>query len=306
MIALRKVAEDADSITLEWDAVAGATGYRFSSSLTSKRPHTWDSSRTRVKFAKGGEWYRVEALGVTEAGQFPAVEPPPPPPPNPPPPASTISPSEFTARATAGATIENVTVTGSVSVRNPDVTIKGCTIKGSITFEGGGHRAKMLNSSAGGLYIFGVDDTLIEGNSFDGHAYGTVSQNLIWEQPIGAVPQRTIIRGNTFRRFYGDDPSIHSEALFIGYSDGGLIEGNTFIDNGNTAHIFFSYWSSSANPSKRASNWCVRGNTFGPTHGAYFSVNFREEIRASDNIRVQPGQSTVAALTSHPQFNGNC
>jgi hypothetical protein len=35
-----------------------------------------------VRFAKGADWYRVEALGVTETGEWSAAEPPPPPPPD--------------------------------------------------------------------------------------------------------------------------------------------------------------------------------------------------------------------------------
>jgi hypothetical protein len=73
---LRKKSENADTITLEWDAVAGATGYRFSSSLTNRRSHTWDATRTDVKFSKGAEWYKVEALGVVDADTWPDTTPP--------------------------------------------------------------------------------------------------------------------------------------------------------------------------------------------------------------------------------------
>jgi hypothetical protein len=50
------------------------------------------------------------------------------------------------------------------------------------------------------------------------------------DEPAGVVPQRFRIEDNTFRNYhYCADESVHSEALYIGYSDGGLIEGNLFV-----------------------------------------------------------------------------
>lgn len=73
MIVLRKAGETPTTITLEWDPVAGASGYRFQSAGTApKWSHTWDGTRTTVRFAKGQEPYRVEALGALDAGVYPA------------------------------------------------------------------------------------------------------------------------------------------------------------------------------------------------------------------------------------------
>jgi len=81
---LRKKAETNTKITLEWDSLPGAIGYRFQSALTEpKWSHTWDGTKTEVTFAKTS-WYKVEALGVEDSGQYPSVAPPPPPPPPPP------------------------------------------------------------------------------------------------------------------------------------------------------------------------------------------------------------------------------
>ena len=105
------------------------------------------------------------------------------------------------------------------------------------------------------------------------------------------MPDGWVIRNNEFRNYYVDDGSTHSEALFIGYSSKGLIEGNTFTNNGNTSHIFFSYWGSVADPgSSYPRNICVRGNTFNETHTAYSDVNFRAEIPPSANIDIDPDQ----------------
>jgi hypothetical protein len=70
-LTLRLVSQTATATTLEWDPVPGADGFRFSSSLTSKRPHTWDGSRVRVTFAAGAAWYKVEALDVSAEDDYP-------------------------------------------------------------------------------------------------------------------------------------------------------------------------------------------------------------------------------------------
>lgn len=74
-LMLTKLSETATRITLGWTPVPGAIGYRFQSKTTApKWSHTFDASRSQVTFAKD-EWYKVEALGVEEAGQYPAVIP---------------------------------------------------------------------------------------------------------------------------------------------------------------------------------------------------------------------------------------
>jgi len=44
-----------------------------------KWAHTWDATRSQITFSKAS-WYKVEALGVREAGEYPVPTPPPPPP----------------------------------------------------------------------------------------------------------------------------------------------------------------------------------------------------------------------------------
>lgn len=58
---LRKIAEDAKTITLGWDAVPNAYGYRF---FADGHPVSWtaDHTRTSVKFAKGAAEYKVLVL----------------------------------------------------------------------------------------------------------------------------------------------------------------------------------------------------------------------------------------------------
>lgn len=75
MIQLRKKTGTATSITLEWDPVPGAIGYRFQSAASSIWSHTFDSTRTSVKFSKAA-WYKVEALGVKDVGLYPTTPQP--------------------------------------------------------------------------------------------------------------------------------------------------------------------------------------------------------------------------------------
>lgn len=75
MIVLRKVSEDNTTITLAWDAVPGADGFRFTAEKQPKPSHTWDGSRTAARFAKGSAWYKVEALNVQDEGMWPLVDP---------------------------------------------------------------------------------------------------------------------------------------------------------------------------------------------------------------------------------------
>lgn len=83
MIALTKRSETATTLTLGWTPVPGCIGYRFSSEKQAKPSFTWNPATSSVKFAKGSAWYKVEAFGVSEAGDYSPSAPPPPPPPPP-------------------------------------------------------------------------------------------------------------------------------------------------------------------------------------------------------------------------------
>lgn len=75
-LTLTKLSETASKITLGWTPVAGAIGYRFqSASQAPKWSHTWNAAQSQVTFSKAA-WYKIEALGVEEAGEYPSVVPP--------------------------------------------------------------------------------------------------------------------------------------------------------------------------------------------------------------------------------------
>jgi hypothetical protein len=190
------------------------------------------------------------------------------------------------------------TVTGDIRVGRAQLTLEGGTFSGIIEFGPEASGATLRNSTVLGFNVFGADSVLLEGNTFDGQ--GRVSSNQLWDSPAGNTPDNWVIRSNTFRNYYRD--GSHSEAIFVGYSRNGLIDGNSFSNNGNTSHIFFSWFGSQAQPSTTyPRDMCVRGNSFGPTAGAYYDVNFREEIPASANIKIQRNASST-----NPEFYGDC
>lgn len=77
MIQLTKISETASKITLGWSPVPGAIGYRFQSALQApKWSHTWDATRSQATFGKAA-WYKVEALGLADSGEYPAAAPAP-------------------------------------------------------------------------------------------------------------------------------------------------------------------------------------------------------------------------------------
>jgi hypothetical protein len=78
MMQIRKVSETAETITLGWDPVPGADGYRFYSAGV-LRSKTMDPNRKTVKFSKGQEPYKIEAVVLTpiDSGTYPATDPEP-------------------------------------------------------------------------------------------------------------------------------------------------------------------------------------------------------------------------------------
>ncbi len=204
-------------------------------------------------------------------------------------------------------------VSGDLTMKREDVTIDGAHVEGGIDFEPGSDGSAFVDGASAGFGIFGADDIVLRGNLFDGQ--GIRKDNPIWDRPAGSAPDRFKIIGNTFENFYDDrSEDVHSQAIFVGYSTNGLIDGNTFVNNGSTAHIFISYWGELAegeNASAAQSmprNICIRRNTFGPVHGAWYAVNFREEITPTSGIKVAPSNNAQngLGLVSDGRYLGPC
>jgi hypothetical protein len=176
------------------------------------------------------------------------------------------------------------TVTSDATISRANVTVQKGTF-GGLRIDPSADNVTVEDGKMRELYVAdgGVANFTLQRNVLDGEC--RVAQNWIY----GATNFRFL--GNTFRNYHVcSDESIHSEALFIAaHNDGGLIEGNTFIDNGTTGHIFFSWWGGTAGVD-HPRNVCVRGNTFIRSHG-YYHIQYREEIPTSSGIRVEPPPS---------------
>jgi len=232
-----------------------------------------------------------------------------------PPPGSTMTGAQFeSACNVAGAVIDSVSVTATVSVScaAQNVTVRNSRISGVVVnIEPGatGFHFDNTDIADGGFNIWGADNVTIENGAFDGA--GNESSNQMWDKPAGNGPQHIVIRGNSFSNYRGATCDTHGEALFIGgYSNDVLVDGNTFSQNGCTSHIFFSYFGNDALSGYRSAqvprNVCVRGNTFGSRYlQTYFDVNFRSEVAAvgpaATGIKVQPG-----SVTTNPEFDAVC
>jgi hypothetical protein len=200
----------------------------------------------------------------------------------------------------------------SVSCAAANVSVKDSKLSGIVlNIEPGasGFRLDNTDIADGGFNIWGADNVTIVDGSFDGG--GDVTSNQIWDKPAKNGATGLLIARNSFSNYRGGDCNVHGEALFIGgYTSDGVIENNTFSNNGCTSHIFFSYFGNDAlsgyNSAQVPRNICVRGNTFGSRYlQTYFDVNFRSEVASvgptATGIKVQPN-----AVTTNPEFNAVC
>jgi hypothetical protein len=285
-------------------------------STTPKAPRTSPVPNPRIPAppATATPSPKPSAPGTPPTASAPPASPAPAAPPAPPAfgPGGTLtlsgsySPDAFDAAVTiAPPGLLNVrgpyTLTNDIEISRPGLRLDGANVTGGVLFTETARGSSFVNGSADSFAIFGADDVLVEGSTFEGH--GEVKDGaIIWDEPTGNTPDGWVIPGNTFRNFYIDNgQDVHSQAIYVGYSTDGLIE-NTFTNNGTTSHIFFTWFGNLAEPSTSfPRNICVRGNTFNETHGAYYDVNFRAEIPVSANIKIQRNASS-----SDARFFGSC
>ena len=316
-------------MTVVWSAVTGATNYRIyrAGNQIGQGPGSsggyadaWADSGlvcgTSYVYAVDAQNAEGDSPKTSVTGTTVACNQPPPPPP----PGSTITASQCASQASVtNAVIDHVTVTGECRVTGDNVTIRNSTVQGVVTFTSTSNGSSLLDSSAQGFDIESADHTLIQGNTLDGR--NTKEQNFVWSvtNPPDAV-EGFIVRNNRITNFTSPG-STHSEGMYIGgYARDGLIEGNTFYRNGNTAHIFFSWCAPNdcdgtggryPGDPRDPRNMCVRNNDFQQTWAAYFQVVVRQENNSSfppvspnghgiytdDNIKIQPGQGHASTAT---------
>lgn len=252
----------------------------------------------------GTEWGKALAdLDGGLAALPPNPAPAPPPPPAPPAPAGVVSVGDFQAALKPGAVFKDITVAGSVHIAVPDVTLQNVTLRG-IDFDPGSDGSRMIGCNARAFYISGPDDIVIQETVFDGQ--GDEEGCIIWDKPAGDTPKRWKLQGCTFRNFYAPDPA-HTQALYLGYSEDGLVESCHFDNNGNTAHVFLTWFGNLAKPSMSyPRRICIRANTFGPTHTAWYSINVLAEVPTASGICIEPGQPSVKPLSNRNDLERVC
>ncbi|HEX5395376.1 MAG TPA: choice-of-anchor Q domain-containing protein [Candidatus Saccharimonadales bacterium] len=231
----------------------------------------------------------------------------PPPAPPPPPPTSgnvltfsgTVSASSFLSQvnaAPAGAlTVKpatgqsTFTVSGDISnFTRANVTIQNMNATGELDIS---PTADYLTIDHSTLFMFyvqdgGVDHFTLQNSLIDSHCQA--AQNWMY----GATNFQ--ILNNTFQNFhYCPNETAHSEGIFVAaHNNGGLIQGNTFQDNGTTGHLFFSWWGASndaASPhTEYPRNICVKSNTFIRSLNGYYHIQFRAEFDGSENVDIDP------------------
>lgn len=314
---VRVVTSTQTSITVGWDPVADATNYHIYRGTTLLGQGPGSNGGYADVWQDGGltcdTTYTYSVDAVTPAGTSAKVPvsgstascstPPPPPPP------STITPSQFQTMAVNGATIQNVTVTGSVTITNDNVTVTGSVIQGTINLASSASGTTISNSTAVDFDADGADNTTITGNTFDAGP-GKSCQSFIWPGVNRDPSNGWTITGNTFRNYQCTEP--HSEALYIAaYAQHGLIEGNTFVNNGNTSHVFFTWCdvhndcTSWGGGYKDPHDWSVRNNTFYDTWTAYFAINGRDEMAGNPNLNICVDNHQTVTGPVIPPASGN-
>ena len=175
------------------------------------------------------------------------------------------------------------TIAGEVSLTRAAVTIQHAVFSGNVRFQATADGVTVEDSRLLSFSIEsgGVDGFTMRRSVLDGEC--RIGQNFVY----GATNFRFL--GNTFRNYHVcANEALHSEAMFIGaLSNGGLIEGNTFVDNGTTGHLFFT-WFDGTPGVDHPRNICVRGNTFIRSLNGYYHVQARSEIPDSSNISIDP------------------
>jgi hypothetical protein len=226
-----------------------------------------------------------------------------------PPPTGTISSSQCASLASqSGTTIANVTINGGCTVTATNITFDNVTASGGIEFRPTAHGGKLLRSRVLSFYIFGADNIVVDGT--DVNCNGQVKDGTItWDEPAGNPPNNWTIKNGSYKNCVDTKPDDHSQAIYIGYSVGGLVENTTFTNNGSTSHIFLTNFGNQFNGSSYPRNICIRGNTFGSTGGAFFDINFHANVSsvgpATTGIKIDPDNVMPHGVTDR-QFILDC
>jgi hypothetical protein len=194
-----------------------------------------------------------------------------------------------------------LSVQGDIYIRRPDVTLERFVFSGEIGFDVGASRSEFIGGGARMFYVRGAADVTISGCTFDG--LGKTKMCWMWDS-AGTPARRVTIKNCTIRNYYTNVATDHTEGLYVGYSEDVLIEGNIFVRNGTTAHIFLTWFGDQRNPATSyPRRVCIRGNSFGDRMGAWVDIDMRAEIPPSSGIAIDPAQRAAVA---RPEFVRAC
>jgi hypothetical protein len=177
-----------------------------------------------------------------------------------------------------------------ISVRH--VVLDGAELEFASTAD----HARLVHSHVYEWSTRGTDDVILSHNVFDGRFQ--VANNEVMQSRTDPTDgtSRLTITNNTFTGYDPRQiPDNHSEAIFVGgWTNGVLIQGNTFTDNGTTGHLFFTWWGGDANDTASyPRNICVRGNHFDLSQNGYYDIQYRQEFTGNENIDVEPPPSNT-------------
>ena len=195
---------------------------------------------------------------------------------------------------------QSATITGGMKIPRSDVTLYGLNLKGGFTFT---DRTVMwgVNAEPAMFHSGGGNGWRIQNSTWSGGAGSTASQGCVgnvYSQSFISDSSNWIIENSTFKNYVptqGGCSVDHSEALYIQCgAKQGTIRNTTFTNNGNTAHVFFTWWPSQTQ-SCYPNDICMEGNTFNKRWTAYYDVSARSELPSSLNISLDPAQGASLA-----------
>ena len=227
--------------------------------------------------------------------------------------AQTVSgaPNDCSSHPVLFSVVRGTATFGTITLNTSGVRLTGITTNARVSLESGCNGCQLYDSTFPAFDTSGADNTEIVDNDIGPSTPTcTYGQNSL-SPGKGANPSDGfLIAGNTFHDFQCDSP--HSEALYIAaYSRRGLIENNTFRNNGNTSHIFFT-WCDATNDDcaswgggyKDPTDWCVRQNTYFDTWTAFFAINGRDELAGNPNLNIHVQRQKVRRPVIPPGAGG--
>jgi hypothetical protein len=196
------------------------------------------------------------------------------------------------------------TIVDGMKIPRRDVTFYGLNLKGVFRFADGtvmwGVKAEPAQFRAEGADGWRIRDSIWSGGAGSGSRQGCVG-NVYAQNFIGSSAN-WIIENSTLKNYVptqGGCSTDHSEALYImARAKGGTVRNNTFTNNGNTGHIFFTWWETNS-PSAYPNDICVEGNTFGSRINDAYDIQARSELSSSLNISIDPSQGAATNAPSN-------